>query len=161
MSLVSNANSSSISRAAILERIRSQQGRSGSTSEAEFSQAREHMAKHERGPQPSVARIAPEELLTHFQTQCDRLQTTHELVNAASELPTAIARYISSLEGERRLVAWPELQPLDWVTQSLAPRFGVAEDGDTVGVTGCFCAIAPDDAEDCCVAARYAHLCSA
>jgi L-lactate dehydrogenase complex protein LldG len=134
--------SSSASRAAILERIRSQQGRSGSTSEAEFNQAREHIAKHEVGPQPSFARIAPNELVTHFQAQCDRLQTTHELVNSASEAPVAIARYVSSLDGEQTLVAWPDLQPLDWAMQSLTLRFGNAKDGDTIGITSCFCAVA-------------------
>lgn len=122
----------------ILARIRSQTGRSGTTSETELAAVRSHIARHERGPLPSIALHDP---VRHFIEECARLNTTLAELADPDQVPREVARYIAAESLQPRCVGWQELSALDW--QGAGVRFDnrPATGDDLIGVTGCYCAI--------------------
>ena len=128
-------------REAILARIRTAQGRSGSEpTEPELALVRETIERRAPGPQPSIAR--PPDLLAHFLAECGRVGTTHAVVEHLGQAPGETARYLDANGLGRRIVAWEELAALDWAGAGVGMEARAAGDADAVGVTGCFCAIA-------------------
>jgi L-lactate dehydrogenase complex protein LldG len=123
----------------ILARIRKLQGRSGATTEAELAAARAHIAAHRIGPWPSMPWT---DLAARFNGQCERLNTTHEEIDAVDALPVAVARYLKSQSLSSSLVGWPQYAALDWNGAGLDYEGRPANAGDASGLTGCFCAIA-------------------
>ncbi|KAE9781045.1 lactate utilization protein C, partial [Escherichia coli] len=71
-------------------------------------------------------------------------------VETLSDVPGAVARYLSGLNLKPQAVAWTTLQSLDWAGAGIGVEFrppvreaqADQEHGDFVGITGCFCAIA-------------------
>jgi L-lactate dehydrogenase complex protein LldG len=125
----------------ILARIRKAQGRAGSEpTEAERARVREAIARHEAGPQPSIAR--PADPVAQFRAECDRLATTHSHAAGMSAVPAEVARYLEANGLERRIVLWPEFAALDWQAAGIAVDDRPARGDDRTGLTGCFCAIA-------------------
>ena len=122
----------------ILARIRHQTGKPGETTEAELTAVRRHIARVERGPQPSIARHDPVE---NFIRECARLSTSITEIAEPAQIPFEAARYLAEKTLTMRAIGWREHAALDW------PRAGVefvarsATGDDLVGVTGCFCAI--------------------
>lgn len=123
----------------ILARIRRQQGRAGPTSDEEMAQVRAHIRQPERGPQPLASRVADAE--SKFIEECGRLLTTVGQCSEAA-LPVEVARYLESHGLERRIAGWPAHAGLDWQAAGLRYEARAARADDTVGLTGCFCAIA-------------------
>ena len=122
----------------ILARIRSQTGRSGTTSEIELAVVRSHIARHERGPVPSIALHDP---VRHFIKECARLNTTLAEVADPDLVPREVARYIAAESLQPRCVGWQELSSLDWQTTGIRFDTRPATGEDLIGVTGCYCAI--------------------
>ena len=122
----------------ILARIRSQTGKPGETTEAELADVRAHIARHERGPLPSIATHDP---TTHFISECARLTTTVAILGSPAEVPREVARYLSTLSLLSRCVGWPEYATLDWHAAGIEYDNRAANADDLVGLTGCFCAI--------------------
>ena len=125
----------------ILARIRKAHGRQGAEpTAAELAAVHATIARHEIGPQPSMARTA--DPVAHFRAECDRLGTTHDEVAAFDQVPAAVARYLESKGLEKRAVIWHELATLDWAAHQIAIDDRPANGDDRTGITGCFCAIA-------------------
>ncbi len=125
----------------ILARIRRAQGRPGSgPTDAERAAVREAIARHEVGPQPPFAH-APDRL-AQFLKECDRLGTTHDVLDSDARIPAALARYLDAGGLERRVTGWEAFAALDWAGAGIAFDNRPASGEDRTGLTGCFCAIA-------------------
>lgn len=122
----------------ILARIRSQTGKSGTTSEIEIAVVRTHIARHERGPVPSIATHDP---LEHFIKECARLSTTLAEVADLAAVPREVARYIAAQSLQSRCVGWQDFSTLDWQGAGIQFDNRTAKPEDMIGLTGCFCAI--------------------
>ena len=79
-------------RAAILQRIRTNQRRSGASSDAERAAAEEYMARHPAGPRP----VLSGDLKLHFRQMAERMASTVEEVPTLADAPSAVARYLAS-----------------------------------------------------------------
>jgi L-lactate dehydrogenase complex protein LldG len=124
------------SRDEILKRVRAGVGKDDFARRKAVAEA--YMAAQKRGPQPVVGK----QLAARFQAKAEYLASTVELVEAMSDVPAAVARYLSGLELGRQAVATPDVAELAWAAAGLEVRGGVAVDADKVGISGCFCAIA-------------------
>ena len=122
----------------ILARIRSQTGKAGMTSEGEIAAVRSHIARHERGPVPSIAMQEP---VQHFIKECARLNTTLAEAADAAEVPREVARYIAAGSLQPRCVGWQEFSALDWQAVGIEFDNRAATGDDLIGMTGCYCAI--------------------
>ncbi len=122
----------------ILARIRRQTGKPGETTEAELAAVRGHIARAERGPQPSIARHDP---IENFIRECARLSTTITEIEDSAQIPFEAARYLTEKKLPMRAVGWPEHAALDWSHTGIVFEARPATGDDLVGVTGCFCAI--------------------
>ena len=80
--------------------------------------------------------------LPRFKERCIVMMSTVDQVASSRDIPSAVARYLSTHSLPARGVCWPEFGALEWQTAGLdiAPR--PATGRDPVGVSGCFCAIA-------------------
>jgi L-lactate dehydrogenase complex protein LldG len=122
----------------ILARIRSQTGKPGLTPERDLETVRSHIARHERGPLPSIAMHDP---VQHFIKECARLNTTLMEVADLADVPREVARYIAAESLQSRCVGWQEHARLDWQAVGIEFNNRPATGDDLIGVTGCFCAI--------------------
>jgi len=84
----------------------------------------------------------PEDLAVRFIDEAQKLSTTVESVDALSDVPAAVLRYLTQHGLPLQAIAWQTLQDLDWTEAGLTIEFRKPEDGDVVGITGCFCATA-------------------
>ncbi len=123
----------------ILSRIRSNQKRSGVTSPAELAQAASFIASHPQGPRPNSDWP---DLIAHFKEQAISLASTVDEAPSVTAVPAALARYLQDQDLPKQGVCWPGLSKLDWQSAGLAMESRAAEETDTLGVTGCYCAIA-------------------
>ncbi len=122
----------------ILNRIRRQTGRGGATTEAELAAVREHIARREGGPLPSIAFGDP---VTRFISESERLKSSVERVEKLDSVPQAAAGYLSQNSLKMAVVGWPSLSTLDWNASGITYNNRLANANDMVGVTDCFCAI--------------------
>jgi len=113
----------SIARRNILARIRAAQGREPEPATSEREAAADYLARHPAGPRPEM----PADLAARFIEEAQKMATTVETVPALSDVPA---------------IAWQTLQDLHWAEAGLNVEFRKPEDGDLVGLTGCFCATA-------------------
>lgn len=130
-------------RAAILQRIRTNQRRSGPSTDAERGQAEEYVARHPAGPRPVLAG----DLKAHFRQMAERMASTVDEVATLADAPDAVARYLVSQGLPPRAVVWPALDALQWAAAGLdvearRPKRDESQGADLVGITGCFCALA-------------------
>jgi L-lactate dehydrogenase complex protein LldG len=80
-----------------------------------------------------------------FTAMAEGVSATVARVSSARDVPGAVADYLSRLNLPARLVMAPdhELADIPWAARPLLEiRKGRAEDGDAVGVTSCFAAVA-------------------
>ena len=122
----------------ILNRIRAQSGRAGTTSSAELDAVRAHIAKRIRGPQPSITHDNP---LARFIRESDRLKSSVDEVDNLAQVPHAVAAYLRDHRLPTRVAGWPALAALDWSSAAIEYQNRLANADDLVGVTDCFCAI--------------------
>lgn len=126
-------------REKILARIRRAQGRGGSKpSQAELEAVETYLRAHPRGTLPRVEG----DLVARFRERAESMQSTTEEIGSEAEAPAAVARYLKANGLSPSGCVWPQLAHLGWkgVGLELEPR--AAKDGDPVGVTGAFAAIA-------------------
>jgi L-lactate dehydrogenase complex protein LldG len=137
-----DALDTSQTRAKILARIRSAQGRPEQARVREEELSLNYMAQKPSGPQPPI----DTDLLTRFIAQSERLQASVALVDQLKQVPASVAQYLQSRGLGHQAVIWPSFTGLDWtaagvVVEARAPvRDKPAP--DMVGITGCFAAIA-------------------
>ncbi len=126
-------------REKILARIRKAQGRGGSKpSQAELEAVETYLRAHPRGTLPRV----DGDLVARFRARAESMQSTTGEVERMSEVPVAVARYLRAGNLPLSGCVWPQLAHLDWKGAGLALEPRGAKDGDPVGVTGAFAAIA-------------------
>lgn len=128
----------SIARRNILARIRAAQGREPEPSASEREAAADYLARHPQGPRPEM----PVDLTMRFIEEAQKMATTVDTVEALSEVPSAAHRYLTEHALPLQAIAWQTLQDLQWVEAGLNVEFRKPEEGDVVGLTGCFCATA-------------------
>lgn len=128
----------SIARRNILARIRAAQGRDAEPSASEREAVAEYLARHPAGPRPDM----PADLVTRFVEEAQKMATTIDMVQALSEVPAAVHRYLEQHALPQLAIAWQTLQDLPWAEAGLSVEFRKPQDGDVVGLTGCFCATA-------------------
>lgn len=99
---------------------------------------------------PSVAPADPaalrprvgDDAVAHFEAQAQRMSSTTARVPLFADVPAALAGWLREnglpLEG----VCWETLADLDWAGAGLALEARAPRDGDRLGVTGVFAAIA-------------------
>lgn len=90
------------------------------------------------GPQPGRA----DDPTARFLKKVEAMSSTTDRVAGLAEAPQAVARYLAANGLPLQIAVSPELAALDWAGAGLAAAVRGAVDADTVGVTGCFCAIA-------------------
>jgi len=125
-------------RTNILAKIRTQNGRSGLTSEAELSVVRSHIAQRVTGPLPSFAGDEP---ISRFKQECLRLKSTVDEVADLADVPQVLVRCCEHNSLEKRMVGWPSLSNLAWDMAGITFENRLATAQDLIGVTDCFCAI--------------------
>jgi len=127
-------------RAAILARIRAAQGRGASSrpSPAEIEAIETYIARHPAGPLPPIE----DDVVARFRARAESAQSTTDLVDRMAEAPAAVAHYLKANTLSAEGCVWPELAALDWASAGLRLAARGAEDGDALGVTGVFAALA-------------------
>lgn len=128
----------SAARRSILARIRAAQGRPAESAAAERERAADYLARHPAGPRPPLS----DDLVERFAAEATQLSTTLDTVATLADVPAAAARYLNEHGLPTRAIAWQTLGGLDWAQAGLTVEFRKPEDGDLVGITGCFCATA-------------------
>lgn len=130
-------------RAAILQRIRTNQRHSGPSTDAERALADEYLGRHPAGPRP----VLTGDLTRHFRQMAERMASTVDEVATMADAPGAVVRYLLSQGLAPKAVVWPQLAQLDWTGAGLdaearRPKRDESQGADLVGITGCFCALA-------------------
>jgi L-lactate dehydrogenase complex protein LldG len=122
------------SRQDILGRIRQRLGRTGDKPTA-LAAAPGASASH---PRPTIVG----DLRQRFVDQSLAQSTTVDCVMDWQQVPDAVARYLSATGRAKQVVGWPLLAGHPWSAAGIEFDGRGARDGDTVGITGCYCAIA-------------------
>ena len=122
----------------ILATIRARQGKPPSPTAAEREAVRTHIAMHPQSPRPRPSW----DPVARFREQALILSSTVGEVASPAGVPLAVARYLVELGLAGSAVCWEELSGLNWSAAGMAIETREARDGDLVGITGAFCAIA-------------------
>ena len=124
------------SREDILNRIRGRLGRTQAN--AARADTASWLARRSQGPRPPI----DADLVARLRHRSELLSGTSDAVGAVEEAPAAVARYLRDHGLPARAVCAPEVGALDWRAAGLEVEVRGARDGDLIGITGCFCAIA-------------------
>lgn len=122
----------------ILARIRAKQGKSPSPAATERDAVRAHIAAHPQNARPRTDWDPVE----RFREQALMLSSTVDAAESPAGVPAAVARYLSGEKLPLAAVCWDELAGLAWEAAGVAIETRGARDGDLVGITGAFCAVA-------------------
>jgi L-lactate dehydrogenase complex protein LldG len=125
-------------RERILGGIRTALGRTGPLDDKDIEAIAAKLRDHPRGPMPQM----DWDPLTNFRARCLALSSTLDEVASLTEVPAAVARYLSANGLPRTGVCWPELQVLDWAAAGLSIEARPSRGDDPVGITGVYCALA-------------------
>lgn len=125
-------------RERILGRIRRRLGRGGAVSPAEREALETWLRRHPRGP----LRPLPADLISRFREQAEAASCTSDRIPGMAQVPQAVARYLESQALPKSGCVWPKLAALEWKSAGLALEPRAAREGDSLGVTGAFCALA-------------------
>ena len=128
----------SIARRNILARIRAAQGREPEPSASEREAVADYLARHPQGPLPDM----PLDLTARFIEEAQKMSTTVDTVASLSDVPAAAHRYLVEHALPLQAIAWQTLEDLRWNDAGVAVEFRKPQEGDVVGLTGCFCATA-------------------
>ena len=80
--------------------------------------------------------------VAHFEAQAQRMSSTTARVATLAEVPAALAGWLRDYGLPLQGVCWETLAGLDWAGAGLAMEARAPRDGDRLGVTGAFAAIA-------------------
>jgi L-lactate dehydrogenase complex protein LldG len=133
----------SAARAAIFHRIRTAHRRPATATAEELAAVEDYLARHPQGPRPAIEG----DLRLRLRAMSERMSSTVDEVPHLADAPAAAARYLAAQQLPMRAVIWPALSALDWAGAGVAvetrpPRRDESQGADTVGITGCFCALA-------------------
>ncbi|KAG0193178.1 hypothetical protein DFQ28_006186 [Apophysomyces sp. BC1034] len=128
----------SAARRNIIARIRAAQRRPAQPAPGERDALADYLARHPAGPRPDL----PEDLVELFAVQSRRMATSVACVDAQAQVPAAVAAYLHEQGLATTAIAWPALADPGWVQVGCELEFRAPRDGDLIGITGCFCAIA-------------------
>lgn len=123
----------------ILARIRANQKKPGTTSLAELDSAATFITAHPQGPRPNSDWP---DLIARFKEQSLKMESTVDEISSIAAIPQAVARYMHEKGLENRGLCWPAFVTLDWRSAGLEIESRTTVEGDRIGITGCFCAIA-------------------
>jgi L-lactate dehydrogenase complex protein LldG len=129
------------SRDDILGRVRAGLHRSASNAAAAREEMLAALSGRRHGPKPGIDG-SPQALLNRFRLKSEKQSSTVDIVAQESDVPAAVARYLTNMKLPKSAVAWPSLATRDWAAAGLAVEGRGARDADLVGITGCFCAVA-------------------
>lgn len=134
----SSIDDNTASREAVLARVRAALGRRSSDNDARAA-ALAYLDARRRGPQPAL----PADLVQRFLDRAADMSSTTDRVGSAADVPSAVARYVASIDGIAGAVAcWPELASLDWAAVGIRVEARPTIGHDALGITSCFCTIA-------------------
>jgi L-lactate dehydrogenase complex protein LldG len=122
----------------ILTRIRVAQGKPPAATATEREQVRAHLAARAQSPRPRGAG----DPVACFRERARLLSSTFDDAGTLAEVPQAVANYLRRNNLPLDAVCWPDLFELGWAAVGLSVAARAARDGDLVGITGAFCAIA-------------------
>jgi L-lactate dehydrogenase complex protein LldG len=120
----------------ILRRVRSGLGKGDADGRRALAEGL--LAAPVRGPQPNIGN----DLVARFAARAESLASTVARVPAAADVPAAVAAWLGEHGLGTACVATADIGGLPWVEAGIVRTIRPAVDADTVGVTGCFCAIA-------------------
>lgn len=84
----------------------------------------------------------PADLPTRFIERAQSLASDVTRINDLGTLPTVVAAYLAAQQQPATLIGWPEFAGLDWLGAGLSYQARPVVDGDSVGLTGCYCGLA-------------------
>ncbi len=90
------------------------------------------------GPRPLIRG----DLMNAFIDRSEGQSSTIETADERAEVPSLVAAYLRDHELPMKAAMWPEFSDLDWAGAGVEVMAEGARDGDAVGITGAFCAIA-------------------
>ena len=122
----------------ILLRIRQRQKKPDTASPDELDAVRSYITARPRSPAPQDEWDAQ----IRFRERALSLASTIDEASALADVPTLVARYLSTRDLPARAVCWRELGELDWSGSGLEVEARGAHGDDLVGITTAFCAIA-------------------
>jgi len=125
-------------REKILARIRTRRGANTTTDATAREAVRAHIATHPQNPRPAVKWDA----VVRFREEALKLATTIDEIDSLSAAPVAVARYLGERQLPRQAVCWPAFAALNWAAAGIKIAVRPTQEGDLVGITGSFCAIA-------------------
>jgi len=123
-------------REEILGRVRQGLGKGDVSGRRAAAEAR--LAAPVRGPQPAIAG----DLVARFAARAASLASTVGQVSSTSDVPAAVAAWLADQGLGATCVATADVGGLPWSQAGVTIAVRPAWDADTVGLTGCFCAIA-------------------
>jgi L-lactate dehydrogenase complex protein LldG len=129
------------SRDIILGRIRERLGRSAASGARSAVAVDSVIAARAAGPRPP-ADADPLLTLAAFRSRSEALSSTVDEVASLAEVPRAVAAYLAANGLGSRAVCVPDLAGLEWPGAGIEVEARAARDGDLVGISGCFRAIA-------------------
>jgi L-lactate dehydrogenase complex protein LldG len=122
----------------ILKKIREALGKEQGKDDVREQQVQDYIRRHPLGPQINF----DEDTVKRFMDKAVYLANTTAQVNSLEEIPAAIAKYLNDNKLDSKFVCWSEYAKLNWVAHNLTAESRTIRDGDLIGVTGVFCAIA-------------------
>jgi len=125
----------------ILGRLRTRLGRDAANAADGRAQIDAILAAQTPGPRPPLE-AEKSSLVERFVAKSLAQASSVDRVTDLHEAPGAVARYLAGQGLPARAVVWPALAHLDWAAAGLSIEARGARDGDLVGITGCFCALA-------------------
>jgi L-lactate dehydrogenase complex protein LldG len=128
----------SAARRNIMARIRAAQRRPAQVTAAEQAAADDYLRRHLTGPLPELLG----DVVEGFAEQARAMASTVAFVDALTDVPAAVADYLRAQGLPMRAMGWHTLSALPWADAGCAVAFRAPCEGDAVGVTGCFCAVA-------------------
>lgn len=123
-------------RAEIMQRVRAGLGKENEAARRAAAEAA--MRNPVRGPQPRLAG----DLAGRFVSKAQYLASSVERVDTPARVPAAVARYLAEQALPPQAVVTGDVAGFDWAGAGVDVAMREAVDGDSVGISGCFCAIA-------------------
>lgn len=129
------------SREDILGRVRTHLNHPAADTEAARAAIDAILAARSQGPRPAMP-AEKSALAARFRDKSAAQSSTLDSVADMDAAPAAIARYLQELQLPLQAAVWPSLGELPWQAAGIAAEPRGAREGDLVGITSCFCAVA-------------------
>jgi len=128
----------SSARAEILAAIRAARGAQPATDAARRAAADAHLAARAVSPRPAAAG----DLAAAFRARAAVLGMSCDEARTPADIPECVARYLRAGALPLHAACWPRFADLPWSASGIGIEARAACDGDAVGITGAYCAMA-------------------